>query len=107
DNMINAVIAGTSIAPHIRQITDTNLRVCGGEMQSLNNGECFLFFGHNFYGRYSDPPVPTFTQIYSDKIKRFTITDDGNTVSVSNFTYQTDTNNFHRRDFNLGNVVRP
>src|SRR6201999_663795 len=32
DNMINAVIGGTSIAPCIRQITDTNLRVCGGEM---------------------------------------------------------------------------
>jgi hypothetical protein len=106
DNMINAVVAGTSIAPCIRQITDTNLRVCGGEMQYAN-GECFLFFGHNFYGRYSDPPIPTFTQIYSNQVRRFTLADDGTTVTVSNFSYQTDTNNFHRRDFNIGNVVYP
>lgn len=106
DNMINAVMNGTSIAPNIRQITDTNLRVSGGELK-YQNGECFLFFGHNFYGRYSDPPVPTFTQIYSDEVKRFTLFDDGNTVSVSNFTYDLDTNNFHRRDLNVGDVVNP
>ncbi len=104
NNMIAAVMAGTSIAPDIRQITDTNLRVCGGEMQNAN-GECFLFFGQDFSGRYSDPPQPTFLQTYSNKIKRFTLTDNGITVSVSNFTYLTDTTNFHRRDLNLGNVV--
>lgn len=105
DNMINSVIAGTAIAPNIRQITDTNLRVCGGDMESAN-GECFLFFGQNFYGRYSDPPIPTFTQIYSEKIKRFSLADNGTTITLSNFTYQTDTTNFHRRDFTMGNVVR-
>ncbi len=106
DNMINAVMTGSSIAPHIRQITDTNLRVCGGEMTSLN-GECFLFFGHNFYGRYSDPPQPTFTQIYNHQLKRFTINDDGVNLSVSNYSTLVDTNNFHRRDLNVGPVVLP
>ncbi|HET6992478.1 MAG TPA: T9SS type A sorting domain-containing protein [Bacteroidia bacterium] len=104
DNMINAVVSGSAIAPNIRQITDTNFRVCGGEM-AYANGECFLFFGHNFSNRYSDPPQPTFTQVYTNKIKRFTITDDGTNLSVSNFTYEVDTANYHRRDFNLGNVV--
>jgi hypothetical protein len=104
DNMINAVISGSVIAPNIRQITDTNFRVCGGEMQYAN-GECFLFFGHNFRNRYSDPPQPTFTQTYSNRVKKFTINDDGTNLSVSNFTYETDTNNYHRRDFNLGNVI--
>ncbi len=106
DNMINAVVYGTPIALNIRQIYDTNFRISGGEMQQMN-GECFLFFGHNFSGRYSDPPQPTFTQVYSPQIKRFTINDDGINLSVSNFTFLTDTNNFHRRDLNVGNVVHP
>lgn len=86
DNMINAVVYGTPIALNIRQIYDTNFRISGGEMQQMN-GECFLFFGHNFSGRYSDPPQPTFTQVYSPQIKRFTINDDGINLSVSNFTF--------------------
>lgn len=106
DNMITAVMTGSSIAPHIRQITDNNLRVCGGEMQTLN-GETSLFFGHNFYGRYSDPPQPTFTQLYTNEIKRFTINDDGVNLSISNYSAVSDTNNFRRRDLNLGPVVLP
>jgi Secretion system C-terminal sorting domain len=106
DNMINAVMNGSSITGNIRQITDTNLRVCGGEMQTIN-GESFLFFGHNFYGRYSDPPIPTFTQIYNNQIKRFTITDDGVNLGLSNYSAITDTNNFHRRDLNVGPVIHP
>jgi hypothetical protein len=106
DNMILAVMNGTPIASHIRQITDNNLRVCGGEMQTVN-GEMFLFFGHNFYGRYSDPPQPTFTQIYTNEIKRFTINDDGVNLSVTNYSAITDTNNFHRRDLNVGSVIHP
>ncbi len=106
DDMINAVMSGSAIAPNIRQITDTNMRVCGGEMTSMN-GECFLFFGHNFRNRYSDPPQPTFQQWYSNKIKRFTINDDGVNLSISNFSVSVDTNNFHRRDLNVGPVVKP
>jgi hypothetical protein len=106
DNMINAVINGTSIAPHIRQITDTIVRVTGGEMATLN-GECFLFFGHNFKNRYSDPPQPTFVQYYMNSIRRFTINDDGTNLSISNISVSTDTTNFHRRDLNLGPVVKP
>jgi hypothetical protein len=69
------------------------------------NGDCYLFFGHNFYGRYSDPPAPTFTQIYSNEIRKFTIVDDGTNLSISNYSAITDTNNFHRRDLNVGPVV--
>ena len=86
DNMINAVVYGTPIALNIRQIYDTNFRISGGEMQQMN-GECFLFFGHNFSGRYSDPPQPTFTQVYSPQIKRFTINDDGIPMSFPPAAY--------------------
>ncbi len=106
DNMINAVMTSSSIAPHIRQITDTNMRVCGGELTYLN-GECFLFGGHNFKNRYSDPPQPSFLQLYANKIKRFTINDDGVNLAITNFSASVDTSNFHRRDLNVGAVVHP
>ncbi|CAN5573028.1 hypothetical protein BH10BAC1_BH10BAC1_16300 [soil metagenome] len=106
DNMINAVINALPIVSTIRQITDTNFTVCGGDLGKIGSNY-YLIFGHDFEGTYADPPVPIFTQVYSDRIKRFNLTDDGTTVSVTGFTYQTDTNNFHRRDLNTGPIVKP
>jgi hypothetical protein len=106
DNMINAVINSLPIASTIRQVTDTNLAVCGGDLGMIGNNY-YLCFGHNFGGRYSDPPTPLFTQVYSDQIKKFNLADDGTTITLSNYTYQVDTNNFHRRDLNVGPVIFP
>ncbi|MCU0434305.1 MAG: T9SS type A sorting domain-containing protein [Bacteroidia bacterium] len=106
DSVIDAVINNTPLAPHIRQLTDTNLRVCGGEMAMLGN-EFYLCFGHNFSGRYSDPPVPTFTQRYTEQIRRFEIIDNGTSLQIANYTAFTDTAHFHRRDLNLGHIIRP
>lgn len=105
NNLINAVETGTSITSHIRQITDTLLQVSGGELVE-SNGECFLFFGHNFYGRYSDPPIPTFTQVYTEQIRRFTIVDNGVNLSLANTSSIINTNHFHRRDLNVGPIIR-
>ncbi|MBA3972275.1 MAG: T9SS type A sorting domain-containing protein [Bacteroidetes bacterium] len=93
------------IASTIRQVTDTNLSVCGGELGKIGN-DYYLMFGHNFGGRY-DPASSSslFTQTYSDRIKKFNLADDGTTITLSGFTYQVDTNNFHRRDLNIGPVI--
>lgn len=106
DNMISAVMNAQPIAPYIRQVADTNLAVCGGDLGKIGN-DFYLCFGHNFGGRYADPPVPTFTQKYSERIKKFNLTDNGTTISLNNYSYLTDTTNFHRRDLNVGPVVRP
>lgn len=106
NNMINAVINAQPIAPHIRQVTDTNLSICGGDLGKIGN-DYYLMFGHNFGGRYTDPPTPLFTQTYSERIKKFNITDDGTNITLSNFTYQVDTANFHRRDLNICGIVKP
>ncbi|HEY0031099.1 MAG TPA: T9SS type A sorting domain-containing protein [Bacteroidia bacterium] len=106
DNMISAVINAQPIAPSIRQVTDTNFSICGGELGKIGS-DFYLMFGHNFGGRYTDPPTPLFTQTYSDQIKKFSLNDDGTTITLSGFTYQTDTNNFHRRDLNIAPIVKP
>jgi len=106
DSIIDAVISSNPIAPFIRQISDSNLTVCGGELNKLGT-DYYLIFGHDFQGRYTDPPTPLFTQVYTNQIKKFNITDNGNNISVSNFVYSTDTVNFHRRDLNVSPIVLP
>ena len=104
DNMIDAVINVQPLAPTVRQVTDTNFSICGGELGKIGN-DYYLIGGHNFGGRYSDPPTPLFTQTYSDRIKKFNLSDDGTTINLTGFTYQLDTNNFHRRDLNIGPII--
>jgi hypothetical protein len=106
DNMINAVINAQPISSCIRQIIDTNLAVCGGDLGKIGN-DFYLCFGHKFDGTYADPPVPIFTQKYTERIKKFNLNDDGVTITLNNFSYQVDTTNFHRRDLNLGPIVKP
>jgi hypothetical protein len=106
DSMIDAVMNNTSIAPYIRQITDTNFRVCGGALGKIGNAY-YLAFGHDFQGRYTDPPTPLFTQVYSRELKKFNIADNGSVFSITNYTEQTDTNNFHRRDLNVVPEIMP
>ncbi len=106
DTMINAVMNALPIASSIRQITDTNFAICGGELEKLGN-DYYLLLGHKFTGRYDHVSGPLFTQIYSDRIKKFDITDNDTTILLSPFTYQTDTSNFHRRDFTSAPIVKP
>ncbi|MCW3086348.1 MAG: hypothetical protein JWP12_3714 [Bacteroidetes bacterium] len=106
NNMINAVINAQPIASSIRQVVDTNMRTCGGDLGKIGNN-FYLCFGHDFEGRYADPPVPIFTQQYSNRIKKFNINDDGTTITLSGMTYDSDTTNYHRRDLNVGPVIRP
>lgn len=107
NDMIDAVINAQPISPTIRQVVDTNFSICGGELGKIGS-DYYLMFGHKFEGRYSDDPFsPIFTQKYSDRIKKFNLTDDGTTINLSGFVYQVDTNNFHRRDLSIGPIVKP
>lgn len=97
--LITAVEMGDSIYPHIRQYSDTNLAVCGGELIKMDS-LYYLIMGHKFEGRYSTPAQMLFTQRYTNAIRHFTIVDDGDTLYIANFDELVDTNNFHRRDLN-------
>lgn len=106
DSMINAVVNGLPIAPHIRQVTDTELQICGGEMITIGD-TTYLAFGHYFRGRYQETPGPIFVQVYSEEIKKFVISDNGVNLSISYCGSVTDTANFHRRDLTVSPAIRP
>jgi hypothetical protein len=106
DSIISSVVAGTGFSQHIRQLYDTCFAVCGGDLVKYNS-DYYLVFGHKFQGRYTDPPTPLFIQRYSNRIRKFTLLDNGVSLSISNYSEITDAVNFHRRDLNVGPVVDP
>jgi len=107
NSLINAVESSTSINTSFRQIIDTNLAIAGGHLEKIDS-TYYLVFGHRFDGVY-DQTVGSvlFVQQYSNQVRKFTISDDGTNLSVNNFQTITDTNNFHRRDYNLVPQIYP
>lgn len=103
DGLAMAVINGTSITSYFRQITNSNLAVTGGQLGLLND-VFYLCGGQYFEGRYNPMGPnngPGFIQNYTDEIRTFEINDDGTNLSIVNYSAQNDTNNLHRRDYNM------
>lgn len=103
DGLVNAVINGNSISPYFRQITDSNLAVTGGQLGLLND-VFYLCGGQYFEGRYNPMGPnngPGFIQNYTEEIRTFEILDDGINLSIANYSAQNDTDNLHRRDYNM------
>lgn len=98
--LINAIINSKPIAAHLRQITDVRMAVTGGYLDYLD-GYFYLVGGHKFDGRYNPMGGPSFTQVYSDALRKFKITDSGTSLGITNYTTWVDQNAFHRRDYNL------
>ena len=108
-DVINAVINGTSFTTNFRQITDTMFAVTGGYLNKINN-TFYLTGGQKFIGRYN-PMGPThgpgFVQIYTNASRKFTIFDNGVTLSVTHLPAIVDAANLHRRDYNVVPQIMP
>ena len=103
EETIQAIIAGTSITQYTRQISDNRIRVCGGELTKLGD-YFYLVGGHNFTGDYTRTIN---NQQYTDQIKKFKINDNGVNVDISEYSENTDTVEFHRRDMNVVPAIKP
>lgn len=107
--VIEAVVNGNAPAGWFRQITDAQFAVTGGHLSRIYD-TYYLVGGQKFIGRYN-PMGPThgpgFIQEYTDQIRRFKIIDDGNTLSVVHLPSLTDTDNLHRRDYNVAPQIMP
>lgn len=108
-DVIDAIINGTSFTSHFRQITDTLFAVTGGYLNKINN-TFYLTGGQKFIGRYN-PMGPThgpgFIQEYTNASRKFTISDNGVTLSVSHLAAINDATNLHRRDYNVVPQIMP
>lgn len=104
--LINAVVSGSAITPYFKQITDTVFAVTGAQLGKI--GQTFyLVGGHRFDGRYNPMGNPTYTQTYTNSIRKFMINNTGTQLSYSNYSVITDQVHLHRRDYNLVPQVFP
>ena len=104
--LANAIIMNQSIPNHFRQITDSRFRVTGGYLHRIGQ-DFYLVGGQNFDGRYNPHNGPSFTQTYTESIKRFNINDNGSTFQIVNYSETKDAVNLHRRDYNMAPQIFP
>ncbi|MEZ4798879.1 MAG: T9SS type A sorting domain-containing protein [Flavobacteriales bacterium] len=106
EETIDAIMNGDDVSPFIQQLTNQNLAVCGGHLESINN-KLVLVGGHRFDGNYNPMNNPTFTQAYTSAIKSFTIEEVDGVYSIANYESFVDADLLHRRDYNLLASVDP
>ena len=98
--LINAIQNNQTITPYFKQIQDDIFAVTGGHLEKLNS-LFYLVGGHRFDGRYNPMGNPTYTQEYTNQIRKFSIDNSGAQLSYSDYTAITDPVHLRRRDYNL------
>ena len=108
-DVIQGVINGTVSSAHFRQITDPKFQVTGGSLKKIN-GNFYLLGGQKFIGRYNPMGPnngPGFIQEYTNSIRKFSLSDNGTTITVTHLPSHTDSTNLHRRDYNAEAQILP
>jgi len=101
--LINAIINDQDISPFINQLADERMAVTGGRLNKIDN-LFYLIGGQRFEGRYNPHGPdhgPGFSQAYTNEIRRFNITANGEQLKIENYSAITDSQLLHRRDYNL------
>ena len=104
--LINAIINNTAITSCFTQISDSRFAVTGGQMGKIYD-TFYLVAGQKFTGRYNPMGGPTYTQVYTNQIRKMEISYNGTNLVVTHLPYITDAANLHRRDFNVAPQIMP
>jgi hypothetical protein len=104
--VINAVISGNPFTGYFRQISDAQFAVTGGHLKKINN-TFYLIGGNRFDGNYNPMGNPTYTQVYTNAIRKFNLLDDGTNIIITHLPAITDATNLHRRDYNAVPQILP
>lgn len=103
---IDAVISGQSAAQAVRFISDARFAVTGGHLKRIGN-TFYLLGGHKFDGNYNPNNGPSFTQQYTQSVRRFTLQDDGANLQLQFLPEWVDAAAFRRRDYNAVAQIMP
>jgi hypothetical protein len=99
EDVINAIVNGTTFSASFRQITDAKFQVTGGKLKKIND-TYYLMGGQKFLGRYNPMNNPSFTQAYTNQVRRFKLQDNGTQISITHLAPWTSAQHLHRRDYN-------
>ncbi|QNR23379.1 hypothetical protein [Croceimicrobium hydrocarbonivorans] len=89
----------------IQQISHPDFAVCGGQLERIDS-TFYLVGGHEFTGRYNPHNGPSFTQTYTNAVRRFRINGSFPQFQVSWENSISDPQLLHRRDYNVGPEIR-
>jgi hypothetical protein len=98
--LIDAIQNNQPIQAYFKQIQDDIFAVTGGHLEKLDD-LFYLVGGHRFDGRYNPMGNPTYTQEYTNQIRKFTIDNSGDQLSYGDYNAITDPVHLRRRDYNL------
>ena len=97
---VDAILQGGSFEGLYDSVEDDFFAVTGGHLNRL--GEALaLVGGHRFDGRYNPMGHATYTQEYTNAIRRFSASFAEGTLSVDGMDTWSDEVHLHRRDYNL------
>ncbi len=98
--------AGDSIPDAaVQQIYDEDFAITGGSLKRLDS-TFYLLGGHRFDGRYNPMNGPSFTQTYSNAVRRFQLSGNFPNLTVQWDSSFIDPNLLHRRDYNVSPEIR-
>ena len=98
--LIDDVKNGRSIASRFRSIEDDRFAVTGGYLGCVGD-TLILAGGQRFDGRYNPMGGPSFTQVYTNAVLRFTLELEGPSLAVTEISRDVDQEHLHRRDYNM------
>jgi hypothetical protein len=104
--LITAIINGSPINSFFRVVNDPQFAVTGGHLKKINN-TYYLLGGNKFDGNYNPMGHATYTQVYTNAIRKFNLTDDGTTLTITHLPTLNDSVNLHRRDYNAVPQILP
>jgi len=99
DEVVNAIIHNLDIKRYFHRVEDPRLAVTGGQVYYLD-GYFYMMGGQRFDGRYNPMGHPSFTQEYTDAIRKFKLVSQGGTTVVSDYSEWKSIQHLHRRDYN-------
>lgn len=98
--LVQAMENDTSIEPHFTQAEEEQFAVCGGHLDYLND-VYYISGGQRFDGRYNPMNNPTFTQQYTNAVRRFTLLEESDEIIYTLLEPFVSEELMHRRDFNV------
>lgn len=100
DSVVPKIVRNQSWHMDVLSVQDTGFAVTGGQMAIFGDTLC-LVGGHRFDGRYNPMGHSTYTQNYTESVRRFTFQKSGNLLQVQWYSPIRSADHLHRRDYNL------
>jgi hypothetical protein len=97
DDIVQGGALDSTAFAHFR---DEDFAVTGGKMLYLDS-TFYLMGGHRFDGQYNPMGHNTFTQAYTEQVLPFIVSGTFPSLSISKGTPMVDTDELHRRDYNV------